>query len=66
MFPRNSFAVRMNLSNSTAMLITLQVGLSYALTVALCFQRLELRAILPKRVLSSHYFYDFSKAIDSV
>jgi hypothetical protein len=34
-------AVSVNLSYSTAMLITLQVGLSYALTVALCFQRLE-------------------------
>jgi hypothetical protein len=37
---RNLVAVSMNLSSRTAMLITLQVGLSYALTVA-DFQRLE-------------------------
>jgi hypothetical protein len=41
MLLRNRIAVSVNLSYSTAMLITLQVGLSYALAVAYCVVKYE-------------------------
>jgi hypothetical protein len=62
---RKLFAVSVNLSNSTAMLITLQVGLSYALTVALCFQRLERAQYIRERIFFTS-LYDFSKAMSSI